>query len=386
MDDQVMDLLELAAGSPPNRITVAAVRRGVIRRRAIEGAAATTAAVLLASLGLAAAAQATGGRPGPAAGAGAAAPAYYYESGFGSGQVIRATATGRVTGHVRCPWRVKGVAAASVAASSDRELYVACDAPAGSRIYRFGLSRAGRVTGYTLVRGGTLTGLSAGNLAVTPGGGEVAVTTASGASAPFSKILVISTRTGARATWTDGPAAGGVTRFGISDLSFARDGRELAFRASPRCLKGAAGAACRAPGIEVRAVSPATAGGPLGHSQVLVRQARLGSKANSYINDAFITPDGSSVIVADLYGETGESGQARVTVQTVSAATGRRTGLLYRQLTGDGWSYRLMSIDPTGRFVLLDAGRSSNTLNGWINHGKLDRLQPAGGNVAAEAW
>jgi hypothetical protein len=398
MELRIRELMELAAGDPPHRIPVAAVRRRVRRRRLAEGVVAATSAVVLASLGLVAA-QATGGRPGPAAAASSAAakagaPAYYYEQGDQSAYyeqgdqsaVIRATATGKVTGHVVCPWRTKGVAPATVAVANGSEFYLACDAKAGSQIYRFGLTRSGRVSGYALVRGGALPGLNAHDLAVTPGGGELAVMTGPPKGSPATQILVISTRTGATATWTSGPAAGGITGFRIGDPSFARDGRELAFRAEPSCVKGTAGAACRAPGIEVRAVSPATAGGALSQSRVLVRQSRLGSKESSFINDAFISPDGSAVTVADIYQASGAHHPGSVSVLTVSAATGRRTALVYSRRIGGNWSYQFMSSDPTGRFVLLDAGPGSSPVNGWIDHGKLVPLKPAGSDVFYEAW
>ncbi len=50
MDGQLRDLLEAAAGEPPRRVSVAAVRRRVIRRRVVEFAAGAVAVVALAAL------------------------------------------------------------------------------------------------------------------------------------------------------------------------------------------------------------------------------------------------------------------------------------------------------------------------------------------------
>ena len=53
--------------------------------------------------------------------------------------------------------------------------------------------------------------------------------------------------------------------------------------------------------------------------------------------------------------------------------------------TGNGFFYRFLSSDPTGRYLLFDAGPASGTVNGWIDHGQLILLRPANGsNIAYE--
>jgi hypothetical protein len=54
--------------------------------------------------------------------------------------------------------------------------------------------------------------------------------------------------------------------------------------------------------------------------------------------------------------------------------------------TGNGFLYRFFSSDPSGRYLLLDTGPTSGSVNGWIDNGRLVRLRPAGTNVAYEAW
>ena len=55
--------------------------------------------------------------------------------------------------------------------------------------------------------------------------------------------------------------------------------------------------------------------------------------------------------------------------------------------TGNGFMFRFFSSDPSGRYLLLDAGPTSGTANGWIDNGRLIPLTPAdGGNVFYEAW
>ena len=71
MDRQVRELLQAAAGEPPHRISAAAVRRRVIRRRAAEftaGAVALAAIAALIPVGIGALGRVTGPPPaGPAA-------------------------------------------------------------------------------------------------------------------------------------------------------------------------------------------------------------------------------------------------------------------------------------------------------------------------------
>jgi hypothetical protein len=55
--------------------------------------------------------------------------------------------------------------------------------------------------------------------------------------------------------------------------------------------------------------------------------------------------------------------------------------------TGHGFSYQFFSADPSGRYLLLDAGPASGTVNGWIEDGRLVQLTPADGtNVFYETW
>ena len=254
----------------------------------------------------------------------------------------------------------------------------------GARVYRFRVTGAGRVSGYSLVPGGVLAGLQAGKLAVSADDSEIAITTATGA-ARTTAIMVISTRTGARAVWHVPPAVPGKMTFSAADLSFTADGRELAFLAVPWCPHGP----CRPTGNgeEVRAVSPAAQGGSLASSRLLLRQSSLTSPGTGYLDGAVISPDGSSVSVVVMDTPAGGPPDNTLSVVQVSAATGRQTGVSYRTDTGNGFSYRLFGADPSGRYLLLDAGPTSGTVNGWIDRGRLIQLAPATGDaIFSEAW
>ena len=196
--------------------------------------------------------------------------------------------------------------------------------------------------------------------------------------------MVINTRTGARAVWHNAPAVPGQMALNVVDMSFTADGHELAFLGIPRCIKGPCTPTGN--GEEVRAVSPAGQGGNLTNSRLLVRQSALVRLATGYIDGAVIGPDGSSVMVVEMNTPRGSADNIMSVVQ-ISAATGRQLSVRYQMDTGNGFSYRLFSSDPSGRYLLLDAGPSSGMVNGWIDNGRLVQLTPAdGSNIFYEAW
>ena len=367
------------------------------RRRARRWAAAIAAVVLLGAAGLAVWTWTGGpaGVPGPVAGL----PRYYVQQAIGQrpppATVVRATATGAVTAMVRSPWPHANITA--IAAGGDQTFFMICQRPPGNaanpavtqaRIYRFRVTSAGRVSGYSLVPGGVLPGLQVGGLAVSADDSQIAVNVAPGAAAvgpTRNAIMVINARTGTRALWHVPPAVPGKMTFSAGALSFTADGRELAFLAFPRCIQGPCTPTGN--GEEVRAVSPAAQGGSLASSRLLLRQSSLAPLGTSYLDGAIISPDGSTVTVLVMNGPA--RGQLRTTISVVqvSAATGRQTGVSYRVDTGNGFSYRLFGSDPSGRYLLLNAGPTSGMVNGWIDHGRLIQLTPANGdNVLSETW
>ena len=397
---QLRDLLEAAAGEPPHRVTVAAVRRRAARRRMLEYVSAAVAAVLLAGAGIAVAARATGPAPASSPRMPAGVPRYYVQQAFRAAPppttVVRSRATGAVTATVRCPWGSAQPATGEIAPASHQTFFMICQTvtgkgassmATGSRIYRFQLTGSGQIRGYSLVPGGTLARLSAGNLAAAADGTELAVTALPAGTAPNSpaaaSIIVISTRTGARAVWHGSPAVPGKMSFTTGDLSLTADGHELVYLATPRCIRG--GCKPTGNGEEVRALSPATRGGALSSSHLLARQSALVPLSSGYLDGAIVSPSGSSVKV--LVMNSPGRGPTTVSVVKVPAATGRPLRVLYRVNTGNGFSFQFFSSDPSGRYLILDTGPTSGTTNGWIDHGRLVTLTPAaGGNVFYEAW
>lgn len=236
MSEQLRDLLEAAVGEPPHRVRVEAVRRRARRSRGCPG---------------------QWFRPGERRrGPGRSATRFYVKQGYKGGPqpavgtVVRATRTGVVTATVHSPWPEASIAAGLIAAARHRTFFIVCQretgkgdkaVTTGSRIYRFRLTSAGRIAGYSLVPGGSLDGLQVSDVAVIPDGSEVAVS--AGPGGPVSRsasanIMVIGTRTGARAVWHGSPAVPGKIAFGVNDLSLTADGRGLVYLAIPRCIAG----------------------------------------------------------------------------------------------------------------------------------------------------
>jgi hypothetical protein len=400
MDQQLRDLMAAAAGDPPQRLTAESVRRKVIRRRVTSGACAAAAVLVIAGVAAVVSAHAGGlagfgpvSRSVPHYGE----PGYYIEENYtangGPRDVVRATYTGRVTAVLHSPWR-EGSLTSDVIPLTHRTFLVVCQRWTGrsspkvvaSRIYRFRLSSSGRVTGYTLVRGGMLNGWQIEGIAAVPSGTEVAATVAPGGSPPGSdasqEVLVINTRTGAQAAWLSGAAVPGTVGYGVGDLSLTSNGRELVFLGTPRCVKDAQHPRCPGAQEEVLALSPAARGGSLTSARVLIRQSQIMSPATGFINDATVAPDGSKVTLAVV----GDGRVGDVSVVQASAATGKKLRVLYRMKTGDGFLYRFFSADPTGRYLLLGAGPTSGAVDGWIYRGSLIRLPPDNSDVYLEVW
>jgi hypothetical protein len=315
-------------------------------------------------------------------------PRYYIQQGL-TATVVRATATGAVTASVRCPEQHARVALEGIAAGAHQTFFVACATGSGqgasyvvtaSRIYRFRITGAGHVSGWSLVRGGVLDGLWVNYLAASPDGSEVAVSISHAAvrSSAIGDVVIINTRTGTRAVWhNDAHERGAIGD--VRSLSLTSGGRELVFVGSPGCVTVTV---CLTIPAQVRALSPASEGGQLESSRVLLR----GHPASwGYTEEVVVTPDGSALTVVRV--NSPGRGPESVSVVQVSPVTGQTIRVLYRVITGNGFMYRFLSSDPSGRYLLLNAGPTTGTVNGWIDHGRLVPLTPADGdNVFDEAW
>ncbi len=395
MESQLRILMNIAAGDPLRRLNAQAVRRRAVKRRAATLLAGVAATVLVLCVGAVVAVATTGSVRGPASYAGlpAGMPRFYIEqgensSGFPTKTVIRATASGAVTGTVACPWPGAHVAITSIVPADDQEFFMVCarflgriltSQVAGSRIYRFQLTSAGQVDGYSLVRGGVLNGLQVDSIAVTPDGSEVAVSLDSTGHFVLD-VIVIDTRTGAHAVWHGASRVPGTVIYPIEHqgLSFTANGQELALFTHPQCVKGKNAPPCRAGfGGELRAVSHPASGGKLSDSRLLLRLP-FG------LDQAMISPDGRTVI---LTGSSVPLSRHYYSITRVSVASGKQVGVLFRERIGEALTYWDFSPDPSCRFFILVIGPSIGRLvNGGVGDGRLFRLKPRGEDIYQEAW
>ncbi len=419
MERQLRDLLIAEAGDPPHRVTVEAVRRRAVRRWAVQAGAVSLAVALAVGLGVALAAGAIriGASPAGETGQHAGPPRYYISQYFDpkAGNLVmavRARASGRVTAVIRdpLPGASCGQGTVGVAAADNQTFFMTCVTGRSTRealgrrgkivstetrIYRFQVTSSGRVTGYSLIRGGVLKGMWADNIAATPDGSEVAAEVLrpqpSGrlrTNTLPAGILVINTRTGATALWHSGPYVPGTIQYaGATNLSFAYDGRDLVVLEA-RCHRGRYLAYCNGHAdMQVRAYSPAAQGGSLESGQVLLQQSAL-KPPGTGLSDAFISPDGSAVTA--VLTDCPPHGACTLSVVRIPVGSGGGPRVLYRAHTGSryqGIFERFFSADPSGRYLILDAGKGNARVNGWIDHGRLVPLAPADGNAPIyETW
>jgi hypothetical protein len=428
MESRLRDLMIAEAGDPPHRVTVEAVRRRAMRRWAVQAGAAGLAVVLAVGLGVGVAAglDRAGTSPASSTGQPAGPPRYYVTQYYDPKaknlvMAVRARASGRVTALVSNPMPGTGSSCgqgtAGVAAADGQTFFMTCSvwrsapAPGGqsgvprrfrrpgkitsiqSRIYRFQVTSAGRVTGSSLVKGSTLQGW-ADNIAVTADGSEVAAEVIalprSGQMATNQVpegIFVINTVTGARVLWHAGYVPGAVQYGSATDISFTGNGRDLVVLGA-RCHRSLTLINCNGhANMQVRAYGPADAGGSLQGGRVLLQDSAL-TPGGTSLSNAVISPDGRSLTTALI--DCPPHGACTLTVARFPVGTAGGEHVLYQVQSGSrfaGIFFRFFAADPSGRYVILDAGAGSKRVNGWIDHGRLVPLTPANGNVPEyEAW
>jgi hypothetical protein len=366
-------------------------------------AVAAAAAVLLVIGSAAALSGRKAGPDRPAASAVIAPHRYYVETELGDAAVVRATATGAVTATVPLPYRLN--TDPPVVAAGGRMFYVAAFARGarGQRIYRFRLTRAGHVSGFSPLPGGLLgAGQMADSMAVSPDGSMVAVGVADtiGHNPPSDQLVVINAATGAKSVWRGGVVRPGFKWFKVASLSWTGDGNELVVLGQwSRVDSGFYSEADPAGRIaDVRGLDPASGGGRVNGGRLLLSQ----SARFPYIAQALISPDGSTITAMVLKGAAIGSKlisgtfPGDLSVEQISTATGRQLSVLYRRRLGDTGEINgtpdplALTDDATGRNWMLSGGvcniHCTNGFNGWIRHGRLIALQPTDGRLASEAW
>jgi hypothetical protein len=423
MLDRLTDAMSAAAGTVRDQDLrpLAAPQRPRRRRRRQARAAVAAATAMVGVIGLAAAVShgLSGTRQSGGPGILPAAPLpFYVTTDLAITKiVVRSTATGKVVAVVPVtPVGNTGYAtvAPTLATGGDGTFYVAAfeRGVPEEQIYRFRLTAAGHVTGFARVPGGALRpGWAADSMAASASGSRIAVgayyylSNVNRGPKASDQVVVINTHTGAQRIWPGGSLAGGYSFFRVASLSWAGGSRELAVL----------GQWCRAvdpnPGGEgcprsesqaqLRAINPAgPGGGSVLDGRLLLRQA-----PRTYLAQALLSPDGSVITAMVLRGKIVGNPQisgifpADLSVEQVSAATGRPLGVIYRRYLGDTSSVSGPVSDPltliadaTGSHLILNGGicnmNCSNEFNGWLDSGRLVPLPPAGFayREAAESW
>jgi hypothetical protein len=309
-------------------------------------------------------------------------PAYYVELG-GTAQTnfafVRSSVTGRVTANVHCPGAGAAGTVYDVAAADNRTFFAGCYRTVhkgadvyqeNMGIYRFQITGSGHLSRLALVPGSRITDYSVGDLAAAADGNEIAVEAVPlGAPSTVIRVIVIDTRTGRQAIWTWRSRQ--LSDPNPVDPSLSADGNKLAFIV----------------GTTARIVGSASRGGDLRDSRVIVSGASLAGSMVKGVESVAVSPDGSTVTAVMADGPANQLPTA-VWVAQLSAATGRQLRVLYRASSSGGLLWRFASVDPTGRFLLLDLGAENTPAIGWVEHGRLIPLPPAGSvaDVGYEAW
>ena len=330
--------------------------------------------------------------------------------------VVRSTGTGKVVAivPVKPVGNTGSEVAPALATGANGTFYVAAfeRGVQEEQIYQFRLTAAGHVTGFTRVPGGALRpGWAADSLAASANGSRIAAgayyypSHVTPGPEQSDQVVVINTRTGGQRIWRGGSLARGYTFFRVASLSWTGGRRKLAVL----------GQWCRAadpnPGGEecprqerqaqLRAINPDAAGG----GSVLGGRLLLRQSPRTFLAQALLNPDGSVITAMVLRGKVVGNRQisggfpATLSVEQVSAATGRPLGVIYRRYLGDTSSESgpmndvlTLIADATGSHLILNGGicslNCSNEFNGWLDGGRLVPLRPAGfaHREAAEAW
>ena len=370
-------------------------------------AAAVTAVITAGALvaGLTAAHKPAAHKPAVSGSAPAGLPRFYVTTSSGPGgrgiqAVVRASASGQVTGTVRVPsalpveWADSGGTFVT-AAADDRSFIIGVQggqAPTkiglDLRLFRFAISAAGKPGHLTELAPAPMHNQTTEGIALSPDGKLLAVSlmnNSAGNSSPTIQVLNLAT--GATRTWT------APTRnypYLIGPPSWADGSRLIAFT----WLRSTQSGLMSAP-RGIRLLDTTAPGDNLVTGTVIVPSGKV---PGGSIVSALITPDGRDVIVVTWRDLTPHAKTHTVVVQfaELQASTGRLVRLLRTQTERYDFEHVITVEDSLGVLSLSSQGRYAlvqGTQFGWLDVGGPDPGRftplpavPAGQYVNFAAW
>jgi hypothetical protein len=305
-----------------------------------------------------------------------APPPYYVDLDWNHILTVRATSTGLLTDRLPPPDVWAGASArleTAVAAAANGRTFVVIyndrgdgTGPYRTAIYTFTLTSAGHIADFNPVKDGVLSGLARISAAVSPDGSKVAIAgvpeaAAEGNGQPLqpARIVVVNLRTGRRGIFQGGMGRRG-QQFGIGNVSWADDGRSLAYLAQwcPELDVQFTASCDVGTGVtQLRMISAASDGGPLSSGHVLLRESRLLPSVLA----ALITPDGASVVALTTRGR-------EISVVRVAPGTGRPIIMVYRKRLIHALMAAFLASDGTGQYLIIDENFGS--VDGWVHAGR----------------
>lgn len=421
-EDRLADALSAAARAVPEDALRRLVPPPAPSRRGrpawLVPVAAALGIVLVVGLVFAAGTLLARSRPsGRPDGGQAPVPRFYVVEGLGGGApVVRSTATGKITGTVPVPVMKSAKPGVDdfVASGRGGQYFVVAAAPGiqGERLYRFGLTSTGQVTGFAALPGGAFgnRNWAADAIAASPDGSRVAISLSwagpvcgSGPGEPAcphfrirpNYIDVIDVATGTRSVWRGGTGED----FTVASLSWTAHGRQLVYLGQTCAHFQPYSPVCPGARIaQVRALNPVARGGRLDGGPVLLNQ----SAGLPYIVQAQISPDGTTITAVVLSGgKTSSQGSIdlppNLAVIQVSTASRQLVRVLYQRYLGRTTRTNAepnvlqLSQDSAGQHWMLSGGLCGGVpcqgaFNGWLRDGQLVPLPPVTGREVNEAW
>ena len=326
-------------------------------------------------------------RPFTDSGTGSSPPPFYVSVDWNDQILVHSTSTGHITAMTPKPSWLSGgnFADTAVAAQpSGRRFAIAMNDwdSRRTRIFTFSVTSSGQISGLA-ARSVRVPGLTSLSAAVSPDGNELALagiadgppSAGSGVAAPGPpRLIVVNLLTGHVDTWT-GPARSGSDDL-IQDPSWSATGREVYFLVT-HCRQRLANMNAGCPynwpaGQEWIAVAPAGTDSLTAH-----RTAALPAGTSQ----AVAVP-GPALIVLSV------ARSARSMTIGQYTVGGKLLGTLYSGTPVAGLESAYLSVDGSGRYVILNEDRS--TVLGWISHGKLHKLSTRGpfgrDELLSNAW